>query len=276
MVRNDAVDRSGRMSQPVATESLTSQVEGLIEEMCTSEAASPGDVLPSEAEFAARFGVSRVVVREALRVVEARGYVTRRQGKPAVINAANALPLENYAIRTALRNKRSLVELTEVREALEIHATRLAAARIATGAEELELLIDSARAAIEGMRRSPATPRDRAGWDMEFHHALARLSGNLILTQVLGALDRPLIDSREQHHRAALRSGRDPSVSVAEHERLLQAVLSGDQDLVLKEIEAHFDLGLREIRRRRAPRRRVTRAGGTGDGSTEPDTRLGR
>lgn len=260
----------------MARGSLTSEVEGLIEEMCTSEAASPGDVLPSEAELAARFGVSRVVVREALRVIEARGYVTRQQGKPAVINEANALPVEDYAIRTALRNKRSLLELTEVREALEIHATRLAAARVAGGTEGLELLIDSARGAIEGMRGGPATPRDRAAWDMEFHHALARLSGNLILTQVLRALDRPLIDSREQHHRAALRSGMDPSVSVAEHERLLDAVLSGDQDLVLKEIEAHFDLSLREIRRRRAPRHRVGRAAGVKSGSTMTDPRPGK
>jgi len=252
----------------MAASSLTSRVEWLIEDMCTSEAASPGDALPSEAELAGRFGVSRVVVREALRVVEARGYVTRRQGKPAVINPANALPVETYAIRAVLRSQRGLLELTEVREALEIHAARLAAARVAAGTAGLELLIEPARAAIEGMRSAPATPRDRANWDMEFHHALARISGNHILAQVLAALDRPLIESREQHHRAALHSGMDPAVSIAEHERLLEAVLSGDQNRVLIEIERHFDLGLREIRRRRPSRRRMRETTRGEDGAT--------
>jgi GntR family transcriptional repressor for pyruvate dehydrogenase complex len=232
--------------------SLTSQVESLIEDMCTREEARPGDVLPSEGELAARFGVSRVVVREAMRVVEARGYVTRRQGKRAVISELNAQAVEKYAIRQALRNKRSLLELTEVREALEVHAARLAAIRVRHRAKSLDLQVDAARALLRSMQDAPRSASARAALDMAFHHAIALMSGNKILAQVLDALDRPLIMSREQHHRTALRSGAGSSVWVTEHERVLDAVLSGDPALAVKEMEAHLDLGLAEIRRRRS------------------------
>ena len=242
--------------KPVRPNSLTSQVESLIEEMCTAPDASPGDELPPEGQLAERFGVSRAVVREAMRAAEAQGFVRTRQGKPAVISEPNAQPVEDFAIRTVLRDNRSALELTEVRKALEVHSARLAAERIrswrdeARDDEEVAAAIAAARSALEAHRECAYDAGERTAVDVAFHHALADVGGNTILGQILAALDTALRDSREEHHRAALRRGDDPAVFHVEHQEVLKAVLSGDPQRAVSTMESHLDLALREIESR--------------------------
>jgi GntR family transcriptional repressor for pyruvate dehydrogenase complex len=234
--------------RPLRVTSLVSQVENLIEEMCVGSDFRPGDELPAEAHLAEAFGVSRVVVREAMRVVEARGFVRRRQGKQAVVNEPNARPLEDFAVRSALRSKRSLLELTEVRKALEVHAARQAALRVRT--DDVARQVNSARELIATMRQRRPNARQRAALDIAFHHALAEMSGNAMLAQMLAALDKPLNESREENHRASLRSAADPATWVDEHEQLLDAILNGDPHDAVTAMEEHLNLSLREIETR--------------------------
>ncbi|MGH2930571.1 MAG: FadR/GntR family transcriptional regulator, partial [Solirubrobacteraceae bacterium] len=234
--------------KPVRPNSLTSQVESLIEEMCTGRDARPGDELPPEGQLAERFGVSRAVVREAMRAAEAQGFVRTRQGKPAVISEPNAQPVEDFAIRSVLRDNRSARELTEVRKALEVHSARLAALRVRAwrdeardGADPITAAIADARSALEAHRDCPYDAPERAAVDVEFHHALAAIGGNAMLGQILTALDSALHDSREEHHHAAVRAGDDPAVFYNQHREVLEAVLSGDPLRAVAAMESHLD-----------------------------------
>ena len=65
-------------------EQLTEQIEALIR----SDQLRPGDKMPSERQLATQFEVSRVVVREATRNLEARGIIEVRQGSGAYVKAA--------------------------------------------------------------------------------------------------------------------------------------------------------------------------------------------
>lgn len=243
----------GKLVRP---NSLTSQVESLIEEMCTTQDARPGDELPPEGQLAERFGVSRAVVREAMRAAEAQGFVRTRQGKPAVISEPNAQPVEDFAIRSVLRDNRSALELTEVRKALEVHSARLAALRVRGWRDEarddagVAAAIAATRSALEAHRDCPYDAHERAVVDVAFHHALASIGGNAILGQILAALDTALRDSREEHHRAAVRSGDDPALFHNQHQEVLEAVLSGDPQRAVSAMESHLDLSLREIESR--------------------------
>ncbi len=231
--------------------SLTSQVVAFVEELCVGPDAQPGSQLPSEKELAERFGVSRVVLREALRTLEAKGLIHRRQGKPAVIASPNALPVENFVALSVLRDRRALMEFTEIRKALEVHGARLAAQRIA-GPEEEQTREDIARArrAIADMRAAPLDVPNRVRTDFAFHQALIAASGNRSLTQILDALERSLADSREQSHRRFLATAQDPAVSATEHEEVLEAVLSGDPARAVAAMEEHLQVTLREIETR--------------------------
>ncbi|HEY6494801.1 MAG TPA: FCD domain-containing protein [Trebonia sp.] len=227
-------------------------MESLIEEMCTAPDAHPGDELPPEGQLAERFGVSRAVVREAMRAAEAQGFVRTRQGKPAVISEFNAQPVEDFAIRSVLRDNRSALELTEVRKALEVHSARLAAQRVHSRRHEAQDDGDfaAARSALDAHRGCPYDEHERTAVDVAFHHALADVGGNAILGQILAALDTALRDSRVEHHRAALRRGDDPAVFHNEHQEVLEAILSGDPQRAVSAMESHLDLSLQEIESR--------------------------
>ncbi|WP_199734801.1 FadR/GntR family transcriptional regulator [Cellulomonas sp. PhB143] len=223
----------------------------LVEELCVAPAAAAGDALPSEGELATRFGVSRMVLREAMNTLEARGLVVRRQGKPAVIASPNALPVENFVALAVLRDRRALVEFTEIRAGLEIHGVRLAAQRL-TGAERAAALvhIDAARRTCADLRADPADVANRVRADLTFHKELVAASGNSSLVQILDALERTLAASREQSHQSYLASGADPAASATEHDVLLDAVLSGDPARAATEMEHHLRVTLQEIETR--------------------------
>src|SRR5487761_1083000 len=89
----------------------------------------PGVVLPSERALAAMMGVSRVTVREAVRVLQAEGYLaTRRGAGGGMILLANTEAKEVLLAR--LRQRRDDFEaLVEFREATKCAAARLAATR---------------------------------------------------------------------------------------------------------------------------------------------------
>ncbi|OEU96284.1 GntR family transcriptional regulator [Streptomyces oceani] len=231
--------------------SLTSQVVEFIEELCVGPDVTPGDQLPPEGELATRFGVSRVVLREAMKTLEARGLVQRRQGKPAVVASPNALPVEKFVAFAVLRDKRALMEFTEIRKALEVHGARLAAQRIA-GPEEPQTrpYVARAREAIAEQRADPLDMRNRLRTDFAFHQALVAAAGNASLTQILDALERSLAESREESHRRYLASGADPAGSATEHEVLLDAVLTGDPAHAVAAMEHHLQVTLREIESR--------------------------
>lgn len=253
-------DRAGRAFTPqpavrgamrARPRSLTTQVVEFIEELCVGPDVSPGDQLPPEGELATRFGVSRVVLREAMKTLETRGLIQRHQGKPAVVASPNALPVENFVALAVLRDKRALLEFTEIRKALEVHGARLAAQRIAGPQEpETRPYIAEARRAIAEQRSDPLDMPTRVRTDIAFHRALVAAAGNTSLTQILDALERSLSESREESHRRYLATGADPAGSATEHEVLLDAVLTGDPAQAVAAMEHHLQITLQEIESR--------------------------
>ncbi|MDE1991886.1 MAG: winged helix-turn-helix transcriptional regulator, partial [Rhizobiaceae bacterium] len=68
---------------------LYRQLVDVLREPILSEAFAVGDELPKEADIAERFGVSLITVRQALRDLEADGFIRKRSAKPAVVAARN-------------------------------------------------------------------------------------------------------------------------------------------------------------------------------------------
>lgn len=138
----------------------------------------PGERLPSERALADSFGVSRVTVREALRVLQGEGViVTKRGGTGGAIVSSREVSIEQ--IREELRRARpQLDQLFEFRIAVEGMAARLAAARRDAG--QMRRLIASHRSVLESedvgaFRRA----------DSEFHLTVAEASGNEMLCRAI-------------------------------------------------------------------------------------------
>ncbi|WP_410596320.1 GntR family transcriptional regulator [Amycolatopsis sp. lyj-23] len=162
----------------------------------------PGDRLV-ERELAEDLGVSRVPVREAIRALEAEGFLVVQSPRRVVVRQLARVDVE---------------ELFDVREALEGLAAGLAAAR--AGAAELKrlerVLADAARATARGDAARITVFNSR------FHDEIVAIAGNALLTTMLQPLEGRLrwLTSQNEHWAELL----------DEHRRLYEAIASRDAE----------------------------------------------
>src|SRR6476661_7198453 len=94
---------------------------------------APGESLPPERELAARLGVSRDTVREAIKSLSDAGYLVARRGRYGGTFLASELPaLPDHTPRVT---REEIDDALRLREILEVGAARMAATRTLTAAE---------------------------------------------------------------------------------------------------------------------------------------------
>ena len=135
----------------------------------------PGALLPSEHALSELFGVSRPMIREAIRDLSAKGYIRVVNGRGAVVREMNDEPLRIFFRRVLGPDYLAWKDLMVVRRLLEGHAAAEAAA-VATDAD-----IDLLKRIIDRMGARTQTPELYAMVDLEFHVEIARISGNLLI-----------------------------------------------------------------------------------------------
>ncbi|WP_345622269.1 GntR family transcriptional regulator [Streptomyces ziwulingensis] len=177
----------------------------------------PGERLV-ERDLAAELEVSRIPLREALRLLEADGLVLLVPHRGALV-----APFTPADVR----------DLFDVRESLESLAARLAAARAgAPGLARLAARLDSARVAT-GAGDRDAIAAANAG----FHTDIVELADNPLLTGMM----RPL--EARTHWLFRLTAQRDPARQCTEHERLYEAIAAGDTDRAAALAHEHVTAG---------------------------------
>lgn len=213
---------------------------------------TPGDRLPGERELAEQLGVSRIVVRESLGRLQARGLIEIRPGVGAFV-----VPMPDHSVTEPLglyirRHGVGHVHLFEVRRALEPHIAAAAARRHDPRA--LALLAATQRrtaAAAADLARTSTDPEDDAddevgrdepleafAWaDLSFHVHLAQASGNPLFELLLLPLVEPLLAVR----RAGARRPGAADRATAEHAAILAAVVAGDPDDAAAAMAHHLD-----------------------------------
>jgi GntR family transcriptional repressor for pyruvate dehydrogenase complex len=154
-------------------------------ETIVAQRLQPGDALPPERELGEQFGVSRTVVREAVRALEARGLLDVRVGsriKIAAVDPRTVCEAIWQFARTARLDGTSIAALSESLEAI---AARMAA-RHAT-ADDLDAI-------------DRAVERD----DDAFRRAVISASHNellIVLAEAIGGLTEPSLGGLLQDHR---------------------------------------------------------------------------
>ncbi len=144
-------------------------------------AIAPGQSLPTEPELGAKFGVSRTSVREAMRVLSAKGLVEIRQKigtkvqEPEHWNIFDADILRWH--HEEGQGDAVMKDLIELRQILEPAAARLAAGR-ATIENQRRLTL-----AITAMENEANSPEGYAQADLEFHLAVYAASHNSLMWQ---------------------------------------------------------------------------------------------
>jgi GntR family transcriptional repressor for pyruvate dehydrogenase complex len=157
--------------------SLVDRVAEVLSDEITSGRLAPGDRLPSEVQLVEQLGVSRTVVREALSRMRNSGLVEPRQGAGVFVLQPRVKPLDLSA--DAERTKASVLQVVEVRRAMEAEAAALAATR-ATSDD-----IRRIRAALTAIDEDVRAGGDGVDADLAFHQSIGDSTANTVLAETL-------------------------------------------------------------------------------------------
>jgi len=165
-----------------------------IERMILSGQLKPGDSLPTETALAERFGVNRSTVREAIRLLEQEGLVSRTAGRRLQVAMPGLFDLAPRATRALLLQHVTFLELWEVALMVEPLAARLAARK--RSPEDMAALAENIGTTAQAVSRNLPT----AELDVAFHATVARASGNRMLMlarEPVSLLYAPILGSVE-------------------------------------------------------------------------------
>ena len=216
---------------PVRSLRLSEEIIKQIARLIEDGSLHLDDRFPSERDLQERWQVSRPVLREAFRVLEMQGVVESRPGAGRYLRS-NRIPDPIQARRHRLRQDRGhLLEVWDIREALEGKAAELAAKR-ATAAEianieqSLHVLDD---ASIVDLRRFDL--------NREFHMSIAKASGNPRLQELIADVLR---ESNQIGFKEVL-DDEDFSDLDGRHQKIFDAIVAGDPEAARKAMVSHFD-----------------------------------
>ena len=188
------------------------QIVRQIQEAIRDNALTEGDRLPTERELAETFGVSRSVVREAIKVLSAQGLVESRQGSGLFVRNRPIESVSRAIVLSVSPDLMSVERLFEFRKLLEVDAARLAALACNAGADRRDARQPSP--AIDPLPDGGPNWESFAAVDNAIHAQIAEAAGNPYLTVMVESVrelmqdivvliaDHPgSIDEAMRHHR---------------------------------------------------------------------------
>jgi GntR family transcriptional regulator, transcriptional repressor for pyruvate dehydrogenase complex len=217
---------------PTLSDRVTKSVLDLIE----TSALKPGDRLPSERDLGEQFGVSRTVVREALRSLAAKGVLDVRTGSGATVARVN-VQRASEALRLYVQGSHSddggvtYEQINDVREMIETKVARLAA----TSASDAD--IDELVAIHEEFCARADEPEITSQLDVAFHRAVAASVHNPLFLLMLDSIEPILLEIRR---RVALVPGR-PGRAIEAHAGILDCIRRRDPDAAQRAMTEHLE-----------------------------------
>lgn len=242
---------------PVSREALSDQVADRLLGYIVSKGLEPGTKLPSEQKLADEFGVSRPVVREALRALAGQRIIQIVNGKGAIVNPLNGYLLGVFFQRAVKLEEELLYDFMELRQWLEIHMARQAAGRRTD--EDLGIL----GGLVAKMQGLEGDTEEYVKLDVEFHVAIARATCNVILFHVVASMRKALPQvisavfsgqSSEEQLRAFLQRSR------AQHAAIYDAIVRQDEEGAGHAMSVHLADAFESMSQRRS----VVRSSGDG------------
>ncbi len=221
--------------------SLSEKIEAEIESAIRQKKLAPGTKLPSERELCDQFGVSRTVMREALRGLSARGLVTIEKGRGMFVSEVSVetvtIPMElylymNHGIEYGLH-------VVHARQIIEPGIAALAA--VHHTAEDAEAM----QADIERLVDTKGF-EELSKQDMSFHHHIAEAAGNPVLPLLIKPIQHIMPEIKTSVYGAV----EDAKESAVEwHGKILEAILDRDPKKARRMMEEHLVIAEEHIQR---------------------------
>ena len=232
------------MAEPIIQlkrNSLHGELASRLEELIVSAHWGVGQTLPSERDMAEQFGLSRSVVRDAMRILAAKGLVNIRQGVGAVVTQDGRLAFVELLDLLLRRGNYTHQQLLHAREFLE--ASAAAATALNATVADRRRIEDS----LERYKEAIVTRQHPDQVDIvhaEFHTSLVQATGNPVLMDLISPMveistevTRPLIGHRDQWD------------DYLYHQAIHDAIARGDAEGSRLAVHRHMELSAAHLMR---------------------------
>jgi GntR family transcriptional repressor for pyruvate dehydrogenase complex len=210
-------------------------VDKITNSIITNE-LSNGELLPPENKLCEMFGVSRSILREAIRVLASKGLVEVRQGSGTRV-CMPKVSMPEEAFGTYLKtNPLSVSQIMEIRTPIEIEVARLAAER------RQDIHLKRMERSLQILQSPMEKVETYSNTDNEFHQAMIDATGNslfgIVIRSIMGYLD--LTRQLAMRHFGL-------AVVIQEHQVIFEAVKKQHPESAVTAMRAHMEGALSRI-----------------------------
>jgi DNA-binding FadR family transcriptional regulator len=235
------------MLTKLSRETLAEQVARNLMAFIEAEDLKPGKWLPPETQLAADLGVSRPIIREALKSLEGMGIIEVVSGKGAVVKPLDSQALRLFFQRAMRLESEAIIDLMELRRAVEVQGAALAAQRRTP--EDLARLSEI----VAEMRRNLHIPDAYVALDVDFHQLIAAMTRNTMIAHLVGAMREAIKETLQESLLRPLTDEQLERVQVG-HEAILSSLTHGDVAEAERAMAAHFDEAVMSLIDRTSPK----------------------
>lgn len=238
MTSQDNIAMNASAIMPVRRFKLSDTVAAQIAQLIASGHYAEGDKLPSERVIAEEFGIGRSSIREALRLLEARGVLRIVHGVGVFVSSGEEREKGTHATaQLLLLDDCTVPELFEVRLALECDAAALAAKR-ATAADVARMTAIVEAAVEEGISDDAYVERDA-----ELHLSIVQATRNRLFIKIYGSI-QPLFVA---YSKQVIEIPGRRAASHAGHLDIIEAIAAGKSAAARAAMKNHLHAVEREI-----------------------------
>lgn len=211
---------------------LANRVTHQIEQLIVEGQLQPGDRLPPERDLARQFGVSRTVVREAVRALVAKSLLEVQPGSGTVVRSPTPQTVAQSMTMLLRAGQREIDydKVHEVRRLIEVEIAGLAAERRTP--ENLDELAEILRQTSEIQDDQHCFPE----CDVAFHAALARATHNELFPLLLDSMADVMIKVRE----LGFTVPGMPTRALKHHRAIYEQVKAGDPERARQAMREHL------------------------------------
>ena len=218
--------------EPIVRVPIVSQVEERIRELIDSKKYTEGMKLPTENELCQSMNVGRGTVREALRLLQAKGLVEIKPGRGAFVASKQAVDIN--PVVWLVQNEKELRDAIEVPNALEpVAARKMAETASEAALRRLKKIHADFLAAVKA-----GDTVQIAELDELFHGWIVRESGN----QLLNEINVHLIQGMHTFRSKTFTVPENVRNAVEPHTRILNAITGRDGNAAEQEMRKHLKM----------------------------------
>jgi GntR family transcriptional repressor for pyruvate dehydrogenase complex len=221
-------------------ETLTQQTIRNILNLIDTEGLESGDFIPTEAVMLKTFGISRIILREALSYLKGLGLLVSRRGSGFKIAEVDFIETFSKVLKHLSHfNLKNLTELMELRRIMEVGALDIA---IKNATEDDMAEIERLQKELEDIADSPENSRHNYQFlDMQFHNAITRPAGCRLLIELNNTIWKFYKESRQSDIIPFEKNQNEMSRSTNEHSIIANAFRLKQPEIAISCLRKHLE-----------------------------------